>query len=81
LGVITSLFGNVADQTKLSGFEDVRIMILQDRQQNFVPQVRIERAPVDIEPTRVGGGGTFGKDVAPPIVCAVASHVVGHDIE
>ena len=44
-------------------------------------QVGLGRAPRDVEPAGVAGGGPVSQDVLPGGVLVRGRHVIGHDVE
>ena len=60
----------------------VPVGLSQDGEQNFVPQLRLERLPVDIEEVRVDRCVPVLQHILPPWIIPVAySHVIGNDVE
>ena len=58
------------------------VRVPQYRGKDFVPQLRFERLPINVEKVRVSGGAPVLQHVLPPRIRAVSdAHVIGHDIE
>ena len=67
---------------QLAALNDATILIAQDRQQNFVTQVRFERMPVDIEIGRIPGARPVFEHIHPPLVERLGdSHMIRDEIE
>ena len=69
-------------QFQLARFEDLAVLIAEDRQEEAIPQFLLDGPPIDVEVGGVRRGGAVLQHVGPPGVLARrCAHVVGHDIE
>ena len=69
-------------QLQFARFEDLPILIAQDRQQDPVPQFLLDGLPVDVEVGGVGRAGAVLQHVVPPgVLGGRGAHVVGHGVE
>src|SRR5215813_8488309 len=63
-------------------FQHVAVLVLEDREQHLVFQLRIYRAPVDVKVGRVAGAGSVLQDIHPPSIAGFAdTHVIGYYIQ
>jgi hypothetical protein len=67
---------------QLRAFQDASVLIPEDRKQDLVLQIGLERFPIDIEIGGVGGARPVFEYVHPPLVERLAdAHVVRHEID
>ncbi len=69
-------------QFQIAFFQDLTVMVAQDRQKHFAAQLWAQRIPVDVEIVRVGRRWSMFQHIQPPgIVTAQHTHVVRYDIQ
>ena len=67
---------------QFAALEDAPILVAQNRQQNFVAQIRLQRMPVDIEIRREPRARPVFEHVHPPFVKRLGDpDVIGDKIE
>src|SRR3989304_2751754 len=69
-------------ERELLVLEDPAVLVAEDRQQDLVLQLRLERVPVDVEGPRGGRRGAALEDVPPPRVAVPGDpHVGRHPVQ
>ena len=67
---------------QLTALENAPILIAQNRQQNLIAKIRLQRLPVDIEIRRVSGARPIFEHVHPPLIERFSDpHVVRDKVE
>ena len=69
-------------QLQLARFQDLAVLVAEDRQQDPVPQFLFDGLPVDVEVGGVRRAGAVLQHVGPPgVLAGRGAHVIGHDVE
>jgi hypothetical protein len=67
---------------QFAALENAPVLIAQDREQDFVLEIGLERFPIDIEVGRVDRTGPVFEHIHPPVVERLAdAHVVRDEID
>src|SRR5262245_6496533 len=75
-------FAPIEFQNELPRFQYLPVLVTQDGDEQFVPQIPAIRIPIDIEPACITRFRSPFEDVQPErIVGATHSHVIWHEIE
>ena len=69
-------------EPQLAVFEHRAVLVAQDRNQDLVLQLFLDRVPVDIEKTRIGGAGAIFQHIHPEgIPLSLDAHMVRDDVQ
>jgi hypothetical protein len=72
----------VEHHLELAPFEDLPVLVAENGQQHLVPELLLDRFPVDVEEPRVRGAGTVFEHIPPPRVgLRIDGHVIGNEID
>ena len=70
------------DQLQLLLLQDLSVLVAQDRKQDLVQELFLDRRPVDIEVHGIGRRAAVLEHIEPPVVLgALDAHVVRHDVQ